>query len=175
MTKPSCMPPDNDTRTPRFVAPANACDAHCHVFGPHTQFPYADTATYWPPDAGKDALKLVHDKLGISRAVLVQTSCHGRDNRAMMDAIATSNGAYRGVCMADDTFTENDFQDLHEGGVRGIRFNFVTHLGGAPNLEMMERVLKRVQPFGWHLVIHVNAEDIIRYEEFFNVSTWTSW
>ncbi|MDD1780770.1 amidohydrolase family protein [Enterovibrio sp. ZSDZ35] len=168
MTKPSCMPPDNNTRTPRFVAPPKSCDAHCHVFGPHAQFPYAETATYWPPDAGKDALKRVHDTLGIERAVLVQASCHGRDNRAMMDAIASSNGAYRGVCMADDTFTDNDFQDLHEGGVRGIRFNFVTHLGGAPNLEMMARVLERVKQYGWHLVIHVNAEDIIKYEDFFN-------
>ena len=162
--KKSCMPPDNDTRTPRYRAPPNACDAHCHVFGPHDRFPYADSASYWPPDADKHALKRVHDKLGIERVVLVQASCHGTDNRAMLDAIASNEGNYRGVCIADDSFSENDFQDLHDGGVRGVRFNFVTHLGGAPDLERMKTVLDRVKPLGWHLVIHVNAEDIITYD-----------
>jgi len=168
MTKPSCMAPDNETRTPRFKALANSCDAHCHVFGPHQTFPYSDKASYWPPDSDKHALKRIHDKLGIDRAVLVQASCHGIDNRGMMDAIKSSNGAYRGVCIANDTFSENDFQDMHDGGVRGVRFNFVKHLGGAPDLDMMKTVLNRVKPLGWHLVIHVNAEDIIAYEAFFN-------
>ena len=168
MTKPSCLPPNNETKTPLFTAPVNACDAHCHVFGPHSKFPYSEKATYWPPDADRHALKRIHQKLGIDRAVLVQASCHGTDNRAMVDAIKHSNGHYRGVCIADDTFTENDFQDLHDGGVRGVRFNFVTHLGGAPNLEKMKSVLDKVQFLGWHLVIHVNAEDIIKYEDFFS-------
>lgn len=166
--KPTCMPPDTNTRTPLYKAPPKSCDAHCHVFGPRDKFPYSENASYWPPDNGKDTLKRMHDKLGIERAVLVQASCHGIDNSNMLDAIKTSGGAYRGVCIANDTFSENDFQDLHDGGVRGVRFNFVKHLGGAPNLEMMKTVLDRVQHLGWHLVIHVNAEDIIEYEEFFN-------
>lgn len=168
MSKPSCMPPDNNTRTPLYKAPPQSCDAHCHVFGPHEIFPYSDKASYWPPDADKYALKRLHDKLGIERAVLVQASCHGTDNRAMLDAIKSSHGAYRGVCIANDSFSENDFQDLHDGGVRGVRFNFVKHLGGAPNLESMKTVLERVRPLGWHLVIHVNAEDVISYAEFFD-------
>ena len=168
MNKPSCLPPDNNTRKPAYQAPPKSCDAHCHVFGPHEVFPYADSASYWPPDADKNALKAVHDKLGIERAILVQASCHGIDNRAMVDAIKSSNGAYRGVCIANDTFSENDFQDLHDSFVRGVRFNFVTHLGGAPDLDRMKTVLDRVKRLGWHLVIHVNAEDLINYEPFFN-------
>lgn len=168
MSKPSCMPPDNNTRTPLYQAPPKSCDAHCHVFGPHEVFPYSDKASYWPPDADKQALKRLHDQLGIERAVLVQASCHGTDNRAMLDAIKSSQGAYRGVCIANDSFSENDFQDLHDGGVRGVRFNFVKHLGGAPNLDSMKTVLQRVKPLGWHLVIHVNAEDVISYAEFFD-------
>jgi len=162
------MAPENETKTPRFKAPPNSCDAHCHVFGPHATFPYSDKASYWPPDADKHALKRIHDKLGIERAVLVQASCHGIDNRGMLDAIKTSNGAYRGVCIANDSLSENDFQDMHHGGVRGVRFNFVKHLGGAPDLVMMKTVLDRVKPLGWHLVIHVNAEDLIAYADFFN-------
>ena len=166
-TKPSCLPPDNNTRTPHFQAPENACDAHCHVFGPHAIFPYSDRASYWPPDADKHALAKVHEKLGIQRAVLVQASCHGTDNRSMLDAIKSNPDNYRGVCIANNSFSDNDFQDLHDGGVRGIRYNFVKHLGGAPDLESMKTVVNRVKPLGWHLVIHVNAEDLITYEEFF--------
>ena len=95
----SCMPPDPDTRTPDYVAPAGGCDAHCHVFGPGEVFPYAPTRKYTPPDAPKENLMSLHDKLGIDRAVIVQASCHGTDNSAMLDAIASSNGAWRGVGM----------------------------------------------------------------------------
>lgn len=162
------MPPDPNTRTPKFKAPTNACDAHCHVFGPAADFPYHPTSTYEPPDASKFKLRELHDKIGIDRAVIVQASCHGPDNRAMMDALAWSNGKWRGVCIANQTFTDAQFQALHDGGVRGVRFNFVAHLGGAPDLDNMRNVVNRVKPLGWHLVIHVNAEDIIKYESFFN-------
>jgi 2-pyrone-4,6-dicarboxylate lactonase len=165
--KNESLPPDFATKTPRFKAPPKSCDAHCHVFGPSHLFPYHSTSTYQPPDAGKDRLRNLHKILGIERAVIVQASCHGPDNRAMLDAIATSNGAYRGVCIASKDFTDNEFQRLHEGGVRGVRFNFVTHLGGTPDLDAVKDIIRRVQPLGWHLVIHVNAEDIIRFEDFF--------
>ncbi|MFT5661100.1 MAG: 2-pyrone-4,6-dicarboxylate lactonase [Sulfurimonas sp.] len=167
MKKKSCMAPNKNTSTPKYKAPKNACDAHCHVFGPHEIFPYSDKATYWPPDGPKEDLAKLHKTLGLDRAVLVQASCHGIDNRAMIDAIASSNGAYRGVCIADDTFSVKDFKELDDGGVRGVRFNFVTHLGGAPDLVKMENVINKVIPLGWHLVIHVNAEDIIKYADFF--------
>jgi 2-pyrone-4,6-dicarboxylate lactonase len=167
MSVKSCMPPDPNTRTPVFKAPPKACDAHCHVFGPAADFPYHPTSTYHPPDAGKDRLKALHDTMGIERAVIVQASCHGPDNSAMMDAIKHSDGAYRGVCIANKDFTDKQFEDLNAGGVCGVRFNFVTHLGGTPNLEGMKNVIERVAPLGWHLIIHVNAEDIVKFEEFF--------
>ena len=163
----SCMPPDPETRIPVFKAPAAACDAHCHVFGPHERFPYHPKSTYHPPDGPAEKLAELHQILGIDRAVIVQASCHGPDNRAMLDAIARNPKHYRGVCIANDRFSDADFADLHEGGVRGIRFNFVSHLGGTPDLEMMTRVLERVRPLGWHLVIHVNAEDIVTFQDFF--------
>ena len=165
---PMCMAPVAETRTPVYQAPPGACDAHCHIFGPASEFPYAPTRKYTPPDAGKDRLRQLHGVLGLERAVLVQASCHGTDNRAMLDAIASSNGKWKGVCIASDTFTDEDFAALNDGGVRGVRFNFVTHLGGAPDLEKMQRVVQRVKQFNWHLVIHVNAEDIVKYEEFFS-------
>lgn len=163
----SCMPPDPNTKRPRFKAPQGSCDSHCHVFGPHEVFPYHSKSTYHPPDGPKETLAALHKTLGIDRAVIVQASCHGPDNRAMMDAIATNPENYRGVCIANDSFTDEEFADLNAGGVRGIRFNFVTHLGGTPDLDMMRSVLSRIKPLGWHLVIHVNADDIIKFQDFF--------
>lgn len=167
MKHKTCKAPDNNTKTPLFKTPKNACDAHCHIFGPHNLFPYSTNASYWPPDAPLENLQKMHKKIGISRAVLVQASCHGKDNSAIIDAIKKSNGKYKGVCMADDSFSDEDFKYLNDNGIKGIRFNFVAHLGGAPDLLMMEEIIKKITPFNWHLVIHVNGEDIIKYASFF--------
>jgi len=168
MVKKTCMPPNKAPITPNFELPKNATDAHCHVFGPHEVFPFHPKASYWPPDNGKEELKKIHEAIGIERAVIVQASCHGIDNRAMMDALANNPDTYRGVCIADDSFSRQDFETLNDGGVCGVRFNFVKHLGGAPDLDKMQKVLDKVIPLGWHLVIHVNAEDLIEYESFFS-------
>ncbi len=160
----SCMPPDPDTRTPDYTAPAGACDAHCHVFGPGDTFPYASTRTYTPPDAPKEKLATLHDTLGIDRAVIVQASCHGTDNSAMLDAIADSDGRYRGVCNASDTFSDAEFERLHEGGIRGVRFNFVKHLGGAPDLEKMWEIVRNVEDLPWHVDLHFDAKDLVEFE-----------
>jgi len=144
--------------------PAGACDTHCHVFGPGETFPYADTRRYTPPDASVARLRDLHDKLGIVRAVIVQASCHGSDNSAMLAAIASGNGRYRGVCNAKLSFTEKDFAKLHDGGVRGVRFNFVKHLGGAPDLDAMRHIIDRVRHLPWHVELHFDARDLLEYE-----------
>jgi len=167
MSIPTCLPPDPDTRRPTFRMPAGACDAHCHVFGPGAVFPYAPTRKYTPPDAPREKLQALHAMLGVQRAVIVQASCHGSDNAAMLDAIAHSKGAWRGVCNANADFSGADFERLHAGGVRGVRFNFVKHLGGAPDITAMRRVVERVQPLGWHMVIHVDAEQLVEFESLF--------
>jgi 2-pyrone-4,6-dicarboxylate lactonase len=148
-------------RKPEFKLPPGTCDSHCHVFGPGACFPYAPSRRYTPEDAPKSHLAALHAFLGIDRAVIVQASCHGKDNRAMLDAIASRPDRYRGVAIADDSFTDADFQTLHDGGVRGVRFNFVKHLGGSPDLGVLHRVVARVKDLGWHVVLHVDAPDIV--------------
>jgi 2-pyrone-4,6-dicarboxylate lactonase len=147
-------------RKPRFKLPAGSCDAHCHVFGPAVKFPYAPGRSYTPADAPKEALAALHAHLGVGRAVIVQASCHGSDNRAMLDAIASAPGRYRGVAIVDDTYSEPQLRKLHAGGVRGVRFNFVKHLGGAPDLVVFHRVMDRIKGLGWHVVLHFDAPDI---------------
>jgi len=135
------------------------------VFGPGEKFPFAPARKYTPPDAAKEKLAEMHRILGIERAVLVQASCHGTDNTAMLDAIATSGGRYRGVCNASTEFTDADFQALHDGGVRGVRFNFVKHLGGAPDLQAMREIVSRVAHLPWHVELHFDAKDLLEYGE----------
>ena len=156
----SCTGPDPHTKIPRFKMPSLACDAHCHVFGPAAKFPYAPNRAYTPPDAPKESLAALHKTLGIERCVIVQASCHGTDNRAMLDAIATSGGRYRGIAIVDQTLTDQDCAALQEGGIRGVRFNFVKHLGGMPDMNVFRHVVERIQPLGWHLVVHLDAADI---------------
>jgi len=148
------------SRPTAFVPPPLACDAHCHVFGPAAQFPFSPTRTYTPPDSGIDDFERLQERLGLSRAVFVQASCHGTDNAAMLDAIGRGNGRYAGVAMVDESFTDADLHHLHENRVRGIRFNFVAHLGGAPDLDQFWRLVHRVAPLGWHIVLHFDAKDL---------------
>jgi predicted TIM-barrel fold metal-dependent hydrolase len=167
MTEPkTILAPDPNPIKPQYTPPAAACDAHCHVFGPGATFAYSANRSYTPPDAPKEQLAALHKHLGFSRAVLVQASCHGLDNAALVDALTWSKGAWRGVCMIDDTVSEAELETLHVAGVRGARFNFVAHLGGAPDLKVIEAVVARIAPLGWHLQVHLDAEDILTYRDF---------
>jgi predicted TIM-barrel fold metal-dependent hydrolase len=158
---PTCKGPDPDTRTPRLTLPAGAVDAHCHIFGPGAVFPYAPDRAYTPPDAPYEALVALHRTLGVSRAVIVHASCHGSDMTVTLDGIARSQGAMRGVCVVDPGVTEAQLAALDAGGIRGVRFNFVKHLGGMPDMAFFQRVLAQVEPLGWHVVLHLDAQDIV--------------
>lgn len=163
---PTIPPPHPDPHPPRaFVPPAGACDAHCHVFGPAARFPFAPSRTYTPPDAGIDRFEQLQDRLGLSRAVFVQASCHGTDNAAMVDALRRGAGRYAGVAMIAEETTDRELREMHEVGVRGARFNFVRHLGGAPDLATFWRLVDRVVPLGWHIVLHFDASDVPAHRE----------
>jgi 2-pyrone-4,6-dicarboxylate lactonase len=160
-----CLPPDPNPIAPVLRLPPDACDAHCHVFGPANKFPYAPDRSYTPPDAPVEQLRKLHARLGISRAVIVHASCHGTDMAVTLDAIASSRGAYRGVACVEDAVTDHELQRLHEGGIRGIRFNFVKHLGGVPDLDVFHRLVARIKPLGWHVVLHLDADDILTQQD----------
>ena len=162
---PYCMAPDPNTKTPKFKAPPNATDAHCHIFGPAAEYPFAPDRSYTPPDSGLDKFKKLQQTLGLERAVLVNASCHGVDNTVILDAIAQSNGKYRGVANVDDSFTEKDLQKLHDGGCRGCRFNFVRHLGGMPDMDEFHRIVDRIKDLDWHIVLHFDAVDVVEFKD----------
>jgi 2-pyrone-4,6-dicarboxylate lactonase len=142
---------------PTFTPPPGAVDAHCHVFGPEAQFPFSAKAKYLPADAGPDQLFALRDFLGFSRNVIVQASCHGSDNRATLNAIVRSNGKARGVAVVDPAISEEELRALHEGGMRGVRFNFLKRLvDNAPKDKFLE--VSRRLPRGWHVVIYFEAD-----------------
>ena len=149
-----------DPKVPDMVLPSGACDAHCHVFGPAALFPFASSSTYRPVDAPKETLFQRHALLGIERAVIVQASCHGTDNRAMLDALDASNGKYRGVAVVAADIEQAALESMHQSGVRGVRFNFVKRLGGKPPGDMQQRILEKIKCFNWHVVVYFDSEDI---------------
>jgi 2-pyrone-4,6-dicarboxylate lactonase len=159
--------PDPRPRKPRLALPPLACDAHCHVFGPAARFPYDPASAYVPPDSPYEKLTHLHAILGIQRAVIVHASCHGADMRVTLDAIARSGGRYRGTAIIDESCTERDFQRMNDGGIRGVRFNFVKHLGGRPDLKFFDRTVKAIRPMGWHLILHLDSQDLIEFETLF--------
>lgn len=154
---PDCRPPLDSPSLPSQRLPAGAWDTHCHVFGPDMHFPYAPGRSYTPPDAPFEKLAALHSHLGVSRAVVVQANCHGSDHSALLDTLARSEGRYRGVALLGAQSTEQQVQALHTGGVRAARFNFVPHLGGAPDPLVFERVVAMIAPYGWHLCLHLDG------------------
>ena len=152
---------------PTFVVPAGAVDAHCHVFGPGDEFPFAPERKYTPCDAGKDALFALRDHLGFTRNVIVQATCHGADNAAMVDALVAANGAARGVATVRPDVSDEELSFMHAAGVRGVRFNYVRRLVDPQPDEYYHRIVERIAPLGWHVVIYFEAADLAERWEFF--------
>ena len=152
---------------PTFRVPAGAVDAHCHVFGPGAEFPYAPERKYTPCDAGKAVLFALRDHLGFSRNVVVQATCHGADNRAMVDACLSSGGKARGIATVRRDVTDTELNRLNQAGVRGVRFNFVKRLVDFTPKEELLEIAGRVAKLGWHVVIYFEAVDLPELWDFF--------
>ncbi len=156
-----------DPSKPLFMVPDGAVDAHCHVFGPGEQFPYAPTRKYTPCDASKDQLWALRNHLGFERNVIVQATCHGTDNRALVDAVSHSAGKARGVASVSRDISDKELQSLSDAGIRGVRFSFVRRLVDVLPHDTLVSVGERIQPFGMHLVIYVESQDLPELSDFF--------
>ena len=152
---------------PKFKLPPGAVDAHCHVFGPGDQFPFAPERKYTPCDASKDQLFALRDFLGFERNVIVQATCHGADNRALVDAIAHSNGKAKGVATVKRSVTDEELKALDAGGVKGVRFNFVKRLVDALPTDSLREIAERIAPLGWHIVIYFEGQELPELYDFF--------
>ncbi len=164
---PGWLPFHPNPSVPSFTLPPGSVDAHCHVFGPGDEFPYAPERKYTPCDASKHQLFALRDYLGFERNVIVQATCHGTDNRALVDALQSSGGRARGVATVDRRVTDEELKELHEAGVRGTRFNFVKRLVDFTPREVLSEIANRIAPLGWHVVVYFEAADLPDLWDFF--------
>lgn len=153
---------------PRFVVPPGAVDAHCHVFGPGNEFPYAPERKYTPCDASKQQLFALRDHLGFTRNVVVQATCHGADNRALLDCLRASDGRARGVATVRRSITDADLDAMDRDGVRGVRFNFVKRLVDFTPRDELAEIAARIARLGWHVVVYFEAADLPELWDFFS-------
>jgi 2-pyrone-4,6-dicarboxylate lactonase len=152
---------------PKFIPPAGAVDAHCHVFGPEAKFPFAPERKYTPCDAPKEKLFALRDFLGFGKNVIVQASCHATDNRALVDTLDASAGRAKGIAFVGEEITDAELRALDRAGVRGVRFNFVRRLVDVTPRDVLTRVANRVATLGWHIVVYFEMADLADFESFF--------
>lgn len=158
---------DPNPTKPKFILPPGAVDAHCHVFGPGDQFPFAPERKYTPCDASKNQLFALRDFLGFEKNVIVQATCHGTDNAAMVDAIRHSNGKARGIATVSNDVSHSELSDMHEAGVRGVRFNYVKRLVDPEPDAYYHQIVEKIAPLGWHVVVYFEAADLAERWNFF--------
>jgi 2-pyrone-4,6-dicarboxylate lactonase len=145
---------------PEFRVPPGSVDAHCHIFGPGDEFPYAPQRKYTPGDAGKADLFRVRDFLGLERNVIVQASCHGTDNTATLDGIKAAGERARGIAVVDFDVTLDELKKMDEGGIRGVRFAFLKRLVDPAPPERYRRVADMAASLGWQIVVYFESEDL---------------
>ncbi|MFJ4843407.1 amidohydrolase family protein [Streptomyces sp. NPDC088746] len=156
-----------DPSVPAFRLPAGTVDAHCHVFGPQDEFPFAPERKYTPCDAGKSRLAALHGHLGVSRAVIVQATCHGADNTAMTDAVRAAGDRARGIATVRPDISDAELRELHSAGVRGVRFNFLRRLVNTSPKEDLTTIAEKIAPLGWHIVLYFESADLPELGDFF--------
>jgi 2-pyrone-4,6-dicarboxylate lactonase len=158
---PLCMAPDAQPRAPSVALPAGTCDCHAHICGPATIYPYNAERIYTPPDATIESYRHLLAVLGVERAVLVQPSVYGTDNRAMLAALQAGGQGFRGVAVVDPAIAARDVEALHRAGIRGVRLNLVDRREGrnAVPVEMVRALADRIAPFGWHIEFLVNLDE----------------
>ncbi len=162
---PDWLPFHPTPSAPAYRPPPGAVDAHCHVFGPEARFPFAPERKYTPCDAGKEELWALRDHLGFTRNVIVQATCHGADNRALVDALAHAGDRARGVATVRRDVSVEELERLDAAGVRGVRFNFVKRLVDRLPHEDLTEVAAKIAPLGWHVVIYFEAEELPEIQE----------
>jgi 2-pyrone-4,6-dicarboxylate lactonase len=152
---------------PTFTLPAGAVDAHCHVFGPGDIFPFAPERKYTPCDASWEDLFSLRDYLGFDKNVVVQATCHGSDNSALLDVLERSDGRARGVVTVKPDISAEELQRMHDLGVRGVRFNYVKRLVDPKPDEYYREIIEKIRPLGWHVVLYFEPADLKEKKDFF--------
>lgn len=152
--------PHRTFHRPDVDLPRLSVDAHVHVFGPHDTFPFAPDRKFTPEDAPLELLQQMHETMGFSRSVLVQSACHGSDHTVLLDALERGEGAYRAVALFGEDITTAEVARLNQAGFCGVRIHFAPHLGAPPTAGEIRQICDLIGPFGWHLEVHTMGSGI---------------
>ena len=155
---PACQPYNPDPGKPRLQIPPGSCDCHAHIFGPQDQYPYTPNRSYTPPEASVDAYLRMLGALGFERAVIVQPSVYGIDNRCTRDAIVAAGGMWRGVAVVEPCVSDSKLAELHAAGFRGVRINLL--FKGGLQMDTLEQIAQVIQPLGWHVQLLLDAREL---------------
>jgi D-galactarolactone isomerase len=141
---------------PKLKAPPGACDCHMHIFEP--RFPARANTPYKPPVATvHDYKSAIRNRLGLSRAVVIQSITHGTDNSNLVAALEVFEGTARGVAVIDIDTQDAELRRLSSHGVRGIRFEMAN---GVLPWEALETVAAKIAPLGWHIDLQTDGRDL---------------
>ena len=157
-----CQGPDPNPYHPRITVPPLATDTHFHILGPATKYPYVEDREYTPPDALPEHYRHLFHTLGVGRAVLVQPSVYGSDNRCMLESASLLGVATRNIAVVSNDASEQELEDLHDAGTRGVRF-ILAHKGGVP-VSQLEQLSERIKAFGWHVQFLLRPAALIDLE-----------
>ena len=150
---PTCAPPQSPARRPRVALPAGSCDTHVHVIGPPDRYPLDARRNYTPVACSLARYREVMAACGIARAVLVQPSVYGTDNRQLLDALREGGAAFRGVAVPAAEVGDDQLDEMHALGVRGIRLNLVNPQ--VVGLGEVAALCARVAERDWHLQVQI--------------------
>jgi len=144
------QPPIVNTRQPKLIAPAGACDTHLHIYGPFDRYPLVAERNYDPdPHSTLDDYLRTHRTLGLERAVIVTGSGNGTNNRITLDALQRMRGSFKGLALLDPAITDAELSKLKEGGFAGFRIK--ANGRGGLSFEGTKRMIARTAGFGWHI------------------------
>jgi len=154
------VPNSSGTAMPRLKAPANACDCHHHIYD--DRFPFAGSAKRGQANGRVADYRLLQKRIGITRNIIVTPSAYGTDNRCTIDALEQFGLATtRGVAVVDTSVSDAQLQQMSDAGIRGIRFTLFDPATSVTTVEMIEPLANRVNELGWHVQIHMRADQIV--------------
>ena len=151
------VPNSVGTNPPKLKAPPNAADCHFHIYDP-ARFPMPPNPRAAPENAAVPSYRLLQQRIGTTRAVIVQPRNYATDNRVTLDAIAQLGPNARGVAVVNPSVTDAELKRFNEGGIRGIRFSLADPSSRAVTPDMVEPLAKRIADLGWHLQFNVDGE-----------------
>ena len=146
--------------TTAATIPAKTCDCHMHVY--EDAYPLAPTATFKPPHAPAEAYRRVQQELGLTRAVVIQPTGYGFDNRCTLDATAVLGAGTRAIVAVPPDEPDASLAGLDRAGVRGVRYMMLP--GGVLPWSGLEATAARIAPLGWHIDLQLDGRELPEHE-----------